>query len=85
MLSEPFMRGLFCLLLLTTSALAQTPDTATLRGEVLDQTGAAVPGVTVTVTNGLTGLSRSAPTDSTGHFSFAGLPIAGSYEVSAAM
>src|SRR5215469_951539 len=79
------MRRFFCLLLLTTSALAQTPDTATLRGEVLDQTGAAVPGVTVTVTNGLTGLSRSAPTDSTGHFSFAGLPIAGSYEVSAAM
>jgi len=66
------------------AAWAQTPDTATLRGEVLDQTGAAVPAVTVTVTNTLTALSRSAVSDQAGRFSFAGLPIAGSYEIRAA-
>jgi hypothetical protein len=64
-------------------AFGQTPDTSTLRGEVLDQTGAAIPGVTITVNNTLTGFLRSAQTDTQGGFSFAGLPIAGSYEITA--
>jgi hypothetical protein len=59
---------------------AQTPDTATLRGQVTDQTRAAVPMVRVTVTNTLTGLRREASTDYSGNFSMAGLP-AGSYGV----
>src|SRR3954467_5793720 len=69
-------RYLFCagiVLFLTGIALSQTPDTSTLRGEVLDQTGAAVPSVSITVTNTLTGLTRSAQADDRGRFSFAGL------------
>jgi hypothetical protein len=59
---------------------AQTPDTATLRGQVTDQTRAAVPMVRVTATNTLTGLRREASTDDSGNYSIAGLP-AGSYGV----
>src|SRR5208282_1522147 len=66
---------LFALLL-----AAQTPDTATLRGQVIDQTHAAVPMVQVTVTNNLTGLKRTAQTDDSGNYSIAGLPIGG-YDV----
>ena len=62
---------------------AQTPDTATINGQVLDQTRAAVPGVRVTATNLLTGLQRVATTDNSGRFSMPGLPIAGRYKLSA--
>jgi hypothetical protein len=58
----------------------QTPDTATLRGQIVDQTHAAVPMVQVTVTSILTGLKRSAQTDDSGTYSIAGLPI-GAYDV----
>ncbi|MGA8939424.1 MAG: carboxypeptidase regulatory-like domain-containing protein [Acidobacteriaceae bacterium] len=60
---------------------AQTPDTATLAGIVQDQTHAVVPGAAVSVTNELTGLHRSAQTNSEGEFSLAGLPVAGTYDV----
>lgn len=62
---------------------AQTPDTATLRGHVIDQTHANVPAVQVTVTNTLTCLKRTAQTDDSGSYSIAGLPI-GDYNVVAA-
>jgi hypothetical protein len=61
----------------------QTPDTATIRGEVLDQSRAAVPGVEVSVHNRLTGLDRSAVSDHAGNFSIAGLPVSGNYSVTA--
>jgi hypothetical protein len=61
-------------------AAAQTPDTATLRGSVIDQTRAAVPMVQVTVTNTITGLKRTAQTDDSGNYSIAGLPV-GTYDV----
>jgi hypothetical protein len=61
-------------------AAAQTPDTATLRGSVIDQTRAAVPIVQVTVTNTITGLKRTAQTDDSGNYSIAGLPV-GTYDV----
>src|ERR1700722_135087 len=60
---------------------AQTPDTATLRGRVIDQTNAAVPMVQVTLSNAV--LKRSAQTDDSGNYSIAGLPI-GAYDVVAA-
>jgi hypothetical protein len=71
--------GSICLLSLVLTA--QTPDTAILRGRVVDQTHAVVPMVQVTVTNTLTGLKRAAQTDESGNYSIAGLPIAGSYDV----
>jgi Carboxypeptidase regulatory-like domain/TonB dependent receptor len=63
--------------------LAQTPDTATIQGQVTDQTHAAVPGAEVTLTNTVSGLKRSSQTDSAGEFVIGGLPIAGSYIVNA--
>lgn len=71
----------FVFICLASFLAAQTPDSATLRGRVVDQTHAAVPGVEVTVTNSLTGLKRAAQTDDSGSYSIAGLPVAGAYEV----
>jgi hypothetical protein len=62
---------------------AQTPDTATLHGSVVDQTHAGIAGAEVTVTNALTGLHRTAVTNTTGNFYMGGLPIAGSYGAAA--
>ena len=62
---------------------AQTPDTATIHGQAMDQSRAAVPGVEVTATNTVSGFQRGAQTDPMGKFSLAGLPIAGAYEITA--
>src|ERR1017187_8526268 len=62
---------------------AQTPDTATIHGRVVDQSHAAVSGVEVTVTNSQTGWKRTAQTESSGDFSITGLPVSGSYTISA--
>src|ERR1700733_12794175 len=64
-------------------ASAQTPDTATIRGTVADSTHAVVVGAAVKVTNIVSGLNRSAVTNSAGEYSIGGLPIAGEYEVTA--
>jgi hypothetical protein len=61
------------------SSLAQV-SSATLRGTVKDQTGASLPGVTVTVVHIGTGASRNVVTDAGGRYVVAPLPI-GSYEV----
>lgn len=58
---------------------AQTP--ATLRGQVLDPSGAAVPNATVTAT-GPDGVVKAAQTDNGGGYSIAGLP-AGTYTIRA--
>ena len=63
--------------------VAQTPDTATLRGTVKDASQGAVEGVDVQIKNQQTGLERHALTNSNGDFSFMGLPIAGQYSVAA--
>jgi carboxypeptidase family protein len=76
----------FCCIaaLLCFALVAQTPDTAILRGRVTDPSGALVPGAQIVATNELTGAKRTAVTDNIGTFSIAGLPVAGSYEVVAA-
>jgi hypothetical protein len=70
-------------LILAATLAAQTTDTAAISGQVIDQSHAVVPGVTVTATNTLTGLKRTATTDSAGRFSITSLPIAGDYEIAA--
>jgi hypothetical protein len=65
------------------AASAQTPDTATVRGRVSDPTHAVVTGAVVKVTNTVSGLDRSAVTNSAGEYSIGGLPVAGAYEVTA--
>ncbi|HEY7545684.1 MAG TPA: TonB-dependent receptor [Blastocatellia bacterium] len=63
-------------------AHAQTLDTATVRGQILDANGAAISGAEVTIVNELTGLKRSAQSDTDGHYSIAGLPLTGHYKLS---
>jgi hypothetical protein len=63
------------------SVAAQTA-TGQISGTVKDATGAVAPGTTVTVSNALTGLSRTATTDSSGDYVFALLPP-GTYAVKA--
>ena len=56
--------------------------TATIVGAITDETGALIPGVTVTVRNEDTGLSRNAISDDSGRYLAPRLPV-GTYEVSA--
>jgi hypothetical protein len=64
------------------TAIAQT--TGTITGTVADQSGAAVPGATVTLKNTDTGLSRTTLTSETGKYEALSLP-AGTYEISASL
>jgi hypothetical protein len=70
--------GVFC----SASLAAQTPDTAIVQGTITDPSHSVVSGAHITVTNETTGLTRAVDSDSTGRFSFAGLPVAGAYTVS---
>ena len=56
--------GAAALLLSTTVAFAQA--TAELNGRVTDESGAVLPGVTVTATQADTGFARSTVTDGNG-------------------
>ena len=69
-----------CLLFVVTSAFAQT-STARLEGIVTDNSGAPVPGATVTATNAGTSLSRVDVTDRNGAYTIPALPV-GDYRVS---
>ena len=77
--------GLWIVLVLfaSTPALAQV-STATILGVVQDTTGAVVPGVTVTVKNVNTGLTRTVETDGAGRYRASQLAV-GAYEVQAVL
>ena len=68
-------------LLVTIPAAAQTAR-ATIRGVVLDQTGARLPGVQIAVTREETNEGREAASDEQGRFTFAEL-VAGQYSIEA--
>ena len=75
-----------CLLLAGTlfgtgEALAQT-ITGRITGSVLDQSGAAVPGASVTALNVATGVNTTTRSDQSGIYNFQFLPI-GNYTVTA--
>jgi outer membrane receptor protein involved in Fe transport len=70
-----------CLLLIVTTANAQEP-TGKILGEVRDQQGAVIPGVTVTVRNVATGVVSKATTDKDGVYQVLHLSI-GDYTVTA--
>jgi len=63
-----------------TNVFAQS--TAEIRGIVQDETSGVIPGVTVTAINELTGLERTAISDSGGRFNFPRLPV-GTWRVEA--
>jgi hypothetical protein len=75
-------RGLVaCALSLMTAAVAMAQQTSgNVSGRVLDQSQAAMPGVTVTATNKATGFNRVVTTDAEGSYRLTGLPV-GEYEV----
>src|ERR1700722_7483937 len=52
------------------TAFPQGETTSAIVGTVSDQTGAAVPGATVTITHVDTGLKRASTTDDSGRFNF---------------
>jgi outer membrane receptor protein involved in Fe transport len=61
--------------------LAQTRDLSAVKGQVSDPHGKTVQGATVTLTNSTIGLERTTQTDSSGYFTFGGLPIMSNYDV----
>jgi carboxypeptidase family protein len=75
--------ALFILLLTSTIALAQL-STAQLSGRVTDESGAVLPGVTVTATQTDTGFVRSDVTDGSGAYILSNLPT-GPYRLEAAL
>jgi hypothetical protein len=80
-MSRQFAAVLSVASLCSLSILAQTPDTANLRGLIVDASSGAIATATVTVTNEVTGLLRTVSSDTTGHFTLVGLPTTGSYTV----
>ncbi|HVC20906.1 MAG TPA: TonB-dependent receptor [Vicinamibacterales bacterium] len=77
-----FAAALFaCWLAAPAMADAQALDTATIRGQVVDQTGGVVPGVQVLVTNTATGQTRQTVTDPGGYYTVAALPLTGEYRI----
>ncbi|HVQ15130.1 MAG TPA: carboxypeptidase-like regulatory domain-containing protein, partial [Vicinamibacterales bacterium] len=64
------------------NAAAQT--TAQINGTVVDESGAALPGVTVAALHTGTGFRRDAVTDTTGSYTLANLPI-GPYRLEASL
>ena len=69
-------------LLLVLSAPAMAQVSAALSGRVTDQTGAGLPGATVTAKNTDMGISRETVTDAAGRYELPALPV-GRYEVGA--
>ena len=84
-MNSPWLRRIAVVLAivlhLPSRLFAQTSG-ASLRGRVVDESGSAVPGVTVTATNTQTGLQRVAVTESDGSYRFLALPV-GSYRITA--
>jgi hypothetical protein len=64
-------------------ALAQQ-TTGSITGRVVDQSSAAMPGVTVTAVHTETGFSRTAVTESSGEYRLTALPV-GVYDLTATL
>src|SRR4051794_490116 len=75
---------LAAVMLVPSLAFAQGFQTGSISAIAKDQTGAALPGVTVTVTSDERGTQRTAVTDTNGAARFAVLPV-GYYRIEAAL
>jgi hypothetical protein len=63
------------LLVYSCSCFGQSAGNAgTVRGSVLDPSGAAIPGASVVIQNPVSHFTRTAATDSQGHFEFSNIP-----------
>jgi hypothetical protein len=76
--------ALLLLILLLTTGAAWAQATAQLGGTVRDNTGAVLPGVTITATQTDTGVVRTAVTDETGGYVLTNLPL-GPYRLEVAL
>jgi len=76
------MKYTMLLLLLSSTVLAQSSNTATLSGTVLDPSDAVVPGANVTIVNPRTALKRETKTDPSGFYRF-DLVVPGDYDLNA--
>ncbi|MGZ8854147.1 MAG: carboxypeptidase-like regulatory domain-containing protein, partial [Thermoanaerobaculia bacterium] len=76
--------SVLAVLTLTAVPLSAQTVTGTMQGTVTDRTGAALPGVTVTVRNVDTGLERIVVTDGVGFYNAPFLPV-GRYNVEAGL
>ena len=76
------MVGLAACALVVPSRLVAQSTFATLNGIVTDQSGALMPGVTVTITKEATGATRSVTTDGAGRYQFVNVD-AGPYRLTA--
>src|ERR1700758_4812462 len=63
------------------SASGQSGNAGTVRGTVVDTSGAVIPGATVRIANSVSGLDRSATSDATGQFTLANIPF-NQYQIS---
>jgi hypothetical protein len=83
----PHGYGVFLSLLLLTwvSALAQSPNTASMIVTVVDQNGAVVRGANVSVINTSTGAAREAVSGDDGTATIAALPLTGEYKVNVSL
>ena len=72
------------LLLVAASLSAQVVQIGVITGVVRDQTGAALPGVTVEAKHQQKGLARTVVSDSTGHFRLPVMPL-GPYTITATL
>ena len=76
-----FLAFLFSLALLVPFAAFAQSSNGAIAGNVVDDSGSALPGVTVTATNAGTAATRTAVTNGTGHYEIP-LLIPGTYRVS---
>ncbi|PYV25918.1 MAG: hypothetical protein DMG27_08295, partial [Acidobacteria bacterium] len=75
---QPIVAGLALvtsLLLLGPCAFGQNLSSGTIRGSVLDPSGAAVKGAAVEIQNPVTGYSRTVQADDQGNFEFPNVPF----------
>src|SRR5262245_40357622 len=69
----PLLFALGSLLLVSPAAASAQVTTADLVGTIKDSSGGVVPGVTVTLTNEATGVSRSVTSSEAGTYTFTSL------------
>src|SRR3984957_9629204 len=74
--TKPFLLLLVvCLALLPSALAAQTGNSSSIAGTILDPSGATVANAVVTIHNSVSQFERSATTDSAGKFSFPNVPF----------
>src|SRR5450759_1870360 len=78
----PVLILLAVLAVLGVAIAAEAQTTGVITGSIKDAQGGVLPGVTLTLRNADTGVTRTSTTESTGEYRFAGLPP-GRYEVKA--